>query len=56
MGGVVSLPVPRNEIGNCLLAVSIDGDGTADLTTFYDASVEEEVGDGGAVLVDISNR
>lgn len=53
--GVVSLPVPRNEIGNGLSAVAIDGDGTADFSAFDDASVEKEIGDGGVVLVDISD-
>ena len=32
--GVVSFPVPSNEIVNRLLAVSVDGNGTADFATF----------------------
>ena len=38
--------------GGC---ASVDGDGAADLSTFYNGFVVEQIGDGGAVLVDIAD-
>ena len=54
-GAPILFPVPHNEFVNCFLAVSVDRDSTADLSAFYDGFVVGQIGDGGAVLVDIAD-
>ena len=40
-----------NEIVACLPAISIDRNNTADFTAFYNGFLNEQIGDGSAVLV-----
>jgi hypothetical protein len=51
----ILLPVPSYELVNRSPAVDVHWHSTADFSAFYDTSIEKEIGDGGAVLVDITD-
>ena len=55
MRGVVVLAVPRDEVFNGASAICVHRHGSGDLAAFDDGFVEQEIGDGSAVLVDIGD-